>query len=347
MPSPRVKSEISCLQGGLPESAEWPPSEIPIRNPVSRTVTAGPDFHTVSRTMNRWRTTIATTVCALVVTTAATPGWSPGGARTPAAAADPLLTGQAGADTLKAGEAQIWYLGHCGFAVRTERHLLIFDYQERQDGPQRRTRPDKPGLDRGWIDAAEIRGDRVRVFVTHEHQDHFDPVTLTWKAAVPDIMYFFGWKAADDPTYHYLVGPRATYSAGGLEIATINSHHSGVPEVAFLVKADGLVIYYNGDYRMDYRADFPYLQTRSSSIDLAFVMGVSNETYQYALQNRDLFERFRPRAVFPMHAEAGAQMYREFAEAFRQRVPGLPIMMPEKLGDRFDYRGRAVSRSVR
>jgi len=37
--------------------------------------------------------------------------------------------------------------------------------------------------------------------------------------------------------------------AGGLEIATINSHHSGIPEVAWLIKADGLVVYHNGDCR--------------------------------------------------------------------------------------------------
>jgi hypothetical protein len=73
--------------------------------------------------------------------------------------------------------------------------------------------------------------------------------------------------------------------------------------------------------------------------------GVSDETFQYALQNRDFFERFHPRAVFPMHADAGARMYREFAAAFRARLPGLPVMVPEKLGDRFEYRGGRIGRS--
>ena len=103
------------------------------------------------------------------------------------------------ASDLRAGEARIWYLGHCGFAVRTAQHLLIFDYQERRDGPQPRTRPDTRGLDRGWVDPAEIAGDRVRVFVSHSHDDHFDPVTFGWKQTVPDIAYYLGWKAAADP----------------------------------------------------------------------------------------------------------------------------------------------------
>ena len=120
--------------------------------------------------------------------------------------------GQSSPPPLKAGEATVWYLGHCGFAVRTARHVLIFDYQERRDGPQPRTRPAAPGLDRGWVDPAEIARDRVRVFVSHSHDDHFDPVIFAWRKAVPDIAYFFGWKAADDPAYHYLVGPRATHA---------------------------------------------------------------------------------------------------------------------------------------
>ena len=26
------------------------------------------------------------------------------------------------------GGATVWYLGHCGYAVRTQNHFLIFDY---------------------------------------------------------------------------------------------------------------------------------------------------------------------------------------------------------------------------
>ena len=66
-----------------------------------------------------------------------------------------------------------------------------------------------------------------------------------------------------------------------------------------------------------------------------------------ALQNRDLFERFKPGAVFPMHAEAGSRMYHDFESAFRVRMPALPVMVPEKLGDRFEYRAGRITRSGR
>jgi L-ascorbate metabolism protein UlaG (beta-lactamase superfamily) len=282
---------------------------------------------------------IAAVRLALVVAAVAAGGASAAAVKSQSVGAPPAPA------ALAAGDATIWYLGHCGFAVRTARHLLIFDYQERRDGPQPRTRAGAPGLDTGWVDPAAIARDRVRVFVSHSHEDHFDPVIFSWRKTAPDIAYYFGWQAAGDPANHYLVGPRATYAGDGLEMFTINSHHSGVPEVAFLVKVDGLAIYHNGDYRMDYQADFPYLQKHAVRVDLAFVLGVSDETIQYGQQNRALFERFKPGAVFPMHAEAGARMYREFAAAFRARIPGLPVMVPEKLGDRFEYRGGRISRS--
>jgi len=105
-----------------------------------------------------------------------------------------------------------------------------------------RSKPEKPSLDTGWIDPKEIKDLKVRVFVSHSHDDHFDPVIFTWKEDVPNITYFFGWKAADDPSHHYMVGPRAEYKSEDLEISTINSHHSGVPEVGWLVEVDGLAI---------------------------------------------------------------------------------------------------------
>jgi L-ascorbate metabolism protein UlaG (beta-lactamase superfamily) len=162
-----------------------------------------------------------------------------------------------------AGGAVIWYLGHCGYAVRTRNHFLVFDYQEKQDGRQSRSRPAQPSLANGWIEPGEIKNLRVRVFVSHSHDDHYDPIIFTWKDTVANIAYFFGWKAANDPSYQYLVGPRAELKSAGLEIATINSHHSGVPEVAWLIKVDGLVVYHNGDCQP---VGFVNISGRSSGI---------------------------------------------------------------------------------
>jgi len=237
------------------------------------------------------------------------------------------------------GGAFIWYLGHCGYAVRTRDHLLIFDYQEKSDGRQPKTKPAQPSLASGWIDPEEIKGLKVRVFASHSHEDHFDPVIFSWKATVPDILYFFGWKAADDPAHAYLIGPRAELESGGLVIATINSHHSGVPEVAWLIKADGLVIYHNGDCLPDDPvAAHDYLRTKTAAVDLAFVFPVIEAGEKSGIQERDFFKKFRVGAAFPMHAKAGDAMYLDFQRVFQAEFPGLVIRVPTAMGQKFVYR---------
>ncbi|MBP1661141.1 MAG: putative metal dependent hydrolase [Candidatus Aminicenantes bacterium] len=237
------------------------------------------------------------------------------------------------------GGAFVWYLGHCGYAVQTRDHLLIFDYQERTDGRQPKTKPARPSLASGWIDPVEIKDLKVRVFASHSHEDHFDPVIFSWQAAIPDILYYFGWKATDDAAHAYLLGPRAGLKSGGLEIDTINSHHSGVPEVAWLIKVDGLVIYHNGDCLPDDpAAAHDHLRTKTGVIDLAFVFPVIAEGEKYTIQERDFFKKFRVGAAFPMHAKAGDAMYLDFQKAFQAEFPGLVIHVPMTLGQKFVYR---------
>lgn len=244
-----------------------------------------------------------------------------------------------------AGGALVWYLGHCGFAVRTQHHLLIFDYQEKRDGQQPKSKPAQPTLSNGWIDPAEIAGLKVRVFVSHSHEDHFDPVIFGWRGAVPDIEYFFGWRAAEDPSYHYLVGPRAGLKTSGLEIDTINSHHSGVPEVAWLVKVDGLVIYHNGDCQPpDAASEHDYLRTKTSSIDLAFIAPVFEEGQKYTIQNLDLFGKFQVRAAFPMHVQAGGSRYLDFQKTVQARLPGLPVHVPMAVGQKFIFENGKIAK---
>ncbi len=238
----------------------------------------------------------------------------------------------------RAGEAVVWYLGHCGYAVRTKDHLLVFDYQESRDGQQPKARPERPSLAAGWVVPEEIKDLKVRVFVSHSHEDHFDRVIFGWKQVVPDIAYYFGWKAADEPPVNTLVGPRAELKSADLEIATINSHHSGVPEVAWLVKVDGLVIYHNGDCQpSDPASEHDFLRTKTDRVDLAFVFPVYEASQKYTVQNLDFFGKFRVRAAFPMHVQAGDAMYLEFQKIFQAKFPGLPIHVPMRMGQKFDF----------
>jgi L-ascorbate metabolism protein UlaG (beta-lactamase superfamily) len=225
------------------------------------------------------------------------------------------------AKPLQEGEAIVWSLGHCGFAVKTRSRLLIFDYYSR-GWP----RPEKPSLANGFVDPAEIKDQDVTVFVSHAHGDHFDPVILSWQSTVKNIRYIFGWKAGKGERAVDMPAPRATQNLGGMEIFTVNCEHNDVPEVAYLVKVDGLSIYHSGDYMgpLDtYQDDMAYLLKKAGMVDLAFI-----GKFQQA-------ESLKPRVVFPIHAYNREYMYGTFArEAAAKNLPSR-VILPENKGDRF------------
>jgi L-ascorbate metabolism protein UlaG (beta-lactamase superfamily) len=234
------------------------------------------------------------------------------------------------AKPLKDGEAIVWSLGHCGFAVKTRSRLLIFDYFSR-GGP----RPAKPSLANGFIDPEEIKDLDVTVFVSHAHGDHFDPVILGWRPVVEKIRYVFGWNAGKGERTIDLPAPRATATLAGMEVYTVNGEHNDVPEAAFLVKVDGLAIYHSGDYMgpLDtYKDDMAYLLKQAGRIDLAFIGKLLQA------------ESLKPRLVFPMHAYNREFMYGAFArEAAEKKLPSR-VICPENKGDRFDL-GRRGERT--
>ena len=231
----------------------------------------------------------------------------------------------------------VWYLGHCGFAVRVGSKLLVFDYLSERGTPA--ADPAAGGLEDGTIQAADLEGLDVYVFVTHSHSDHYDPTILEWEEEVEGIDHFFGWKAGEDPDHHYMVGPRATANVNGIRIYTINSHHSGVPEVAYLVHVEDRWIYHNGDYRQDYIPDFEYLATLTDHMDLVFHAGLTNEEWQYTRQGHYLIEHFSPDAFFPIHNGGNEEEGLDFARVMADRGYDTFIPVPRRRGDRWEIGG--------
>jgi ankyrin repeat protein/L-ascorbate metabolism protein UlaG (beta-lactamase superfamily) len=227
------------------------------------------------------------------------------------------------AKPLKDGEAIVWSLGHCGFAVKTRSRLLIFDYFS-GGWPS----PIQPSLANGFVDPEEIKDLEVVVFVTHAHGDHFDPVILSWRPTVKNITYVFGWNARQGGRSIDMPAPRAKTTVNGMAVFTVNDEHDTVPEVAYLVKVDGLAICHAGDYigPIDsYKADMDYLLAKAGTVDLAFI-----GQFKQA-------ESLRSRVVFPIHAANREYMYGAFArEAAEKNLPSR-VICPENKGDRFKF----------
>jgi L-ascorbate metabolism protein UlaG (beta-lactamase superfamily) len=228
----------------------------------------------------------------------------------------------------------IWSLGGNGWALGIGHRLLIFDYVESTD-PNPPAANEARNLQRGYINTEEVKEYEVYVFVTHSHQDHYDPVILEWENAVDNITYFFGWQAGDNPDHHYLIGPRAHGEFGSLKVFTINSHHAGVPEVAYLVQINGITIYHNGDYMSSYVEDFEYLKTISDQIDIAFVIGWPYIDHQHFQQARFLADMFYPEYLFAICREGDEERCRQFKELLIEYGVDANIGSADRRGEEF------------
>jgi len=236
---------------------------------------------------------------------------------------------------LKAGEAAVWYLGTSGWAIKTKSKLLIFDYHV--FGPQ----ADEPWLVNGHINPEEIKDQDVYVFVTHEHEDHFNPVIFDWKKSIDGIEYILGF-APEKASEAVVLLPREMKTIDDIEVSTIASTDAGV---GFLVKVDGLTIFHAGDHacrekdlKGPYTDEIDYLADNCSSVDLAFLPitgcgfndpeAVKNGIF-YAL------ERLKPDVMFPMHVLGFEYMYQEFARDAEKENTKTKFACAENKGDYF------------
>ena len=243
---------------------------------------------------------------------------------------------------LNEGEAYIWYLGHAGWAIKTKNRLLIFDYVW---VPRSNEIPENPSLADGYIDSAEIKDCSVFVFVSHRHGDHFDPMIFEWEKSVENIRYIFGWEAGRNPQHHYLTEPRTKKTIDGVEIFNINHAFDGIPEAAFLVKTDGLVIFHSGDHGSTreelnplFKANIDFLAEQEQQIDLAFISQFGSHTGG-EVNNGDLYtiKKLGPKVTFPMHQGGGERFYKKFAQEAKQKGAQTRVICAEKQGDRFFY----------
>lgn len=250
---------------------------------------------------------------------------------------DPEAVAALVSQTVGPGEARIWYLGHSGWAIRTENHWLVIDY-----APGEPDREDA-GLLNGRIRAAEFADVPTLVFVTHHHPDHFDRQILAWQEAA-SVNYVFGWQAPED-----LPGLRfATRGEGRVDEAVIRAIPATDAGSAFLIEADGARIYHAGDHTASRIPPEPgfadgvdWLTERCPQVDIAFlpVFGCGlPETDALRAGNRYTIDRLRPRTVFPMHVGWTGYFYRRFAAWAKDTGIQAQLGIADQPGDRFRLR---------
>lgn len=245
------------------------------------------------------------------------------------------------------GDTVIWYTGHSGWAVKTQNHLLVFDYFK--IGPL----PDTPFLANGTINSEEIKDLNVTVFSTHDHGDHYMPAIFDWKKDIPKITYIMGFKPKDKDGYIYL-GPRQKKAINGMKVLTLESNDSGV---AFFVIVDGVKIFHSGDHanrKRDFSGPFAkeidFLAEKGLKPDVFFapVGGCGFDDLE-AVKKGVFYtiKKLSPRAVFPMHAGGGEERYAAFAKETYKAGFKVPMCCAENNGDWFYVGNKGIKGAIK
>ncbi|MDR3590393.1 MAG: MBL fold metallo-hydrolase [Negativicutes bacterium] len=229
-------------------------------------------------------------------------------------------------------KAKITYLFHSGYAVETQQHLFIFDYY--QPGASRRG-----GLTDGIITADYLKEKaNVFVFVSHSHQDHFDPVIFEWAKTNPAITYVLSSDIRSQvkvPHYH-IMSPYQKWKQEAIEVQTFGSTDEGL---SFLVRADGLSIFHAGDlnwwhWKGETKAERDYADSifkaemekiGSEAIDIAFFPVDRRLEEFYCIGAEYFAAQTQPKLLLPMHFgdDFGA------SKAFAEKVKNTPLTTVE------------------
>jgi L-ascorbate metabolism protein UlaG (beta-lactamase superfamily) len=233
------------------------------------------------------------------------------------------------------GEADVWYLGHAGWLVRTSDHLLVFDYTGSIDGR----------LERGELSPTTLSAAPALLFVSHAHSDHYKPRVLDLADRVRDLTVVMGW---GEPGIEAVVPSDAKWTdVSGARVLALHHEFDGIPEGFFLVRSGDLTIYHSGDHgtwsdppNAVFKANNERLAAAAGTIDIAFLSTFGTRDRRGAVNAGDLhtLDTLQPRAAFPGHCGGCESRYAAFARIVTER--GLPTRfgIAIKPGDHFRYR---------
>ena len=119
---------------------------------------------------------------------------------------------------------RVTYIGHSGFSVELESHILLFDYYEG-------TMPE--------FDPAK----KLLVFASHSHPDHFNREILKLVDVHPDVEYIFpkdiGIAKKEQRVSEHFMRKRDEIIVEDTKVKSLRSTDEGV---AFLVRCEDRII---------------------------------------------------------------------------------------------------------
>ena len=232
---------------------------------------------------------------------------------------------------------KLTYIFHSGFAVETDKALLVFDY---------------------WMDPAHVidlllqQQKPMYVFCSHFHEDHFNPEILTWRQTKSDITYIFSkdivrHRRCRKEDADVWMAKGATWHDTLLHVWAMGSNDSGV---SWIVETAGKRLFHAGDLNNWYARFLPInapgqlvqnletledidpvaeekqflgelkdIRKVTDSFDIAMFPVDGRIGNGYTLGGRQFIDRFRVGLFVPMHFVASgfesAWRFKEFADA--------------------------------
>lgn len=226
---------------------------------------------------------------------------------------------------------------HSGFSLETDKILLVFDYWRGEENELK--------LKKQLTDEKLAAYERIVVFISHDHIDHFDPVVFEWREKYP-VNYII---SSDMPA-----GIRGTRLAPG-EIMDLGDHIrvKAYPStdlgVSYMVEMKGTCIFHAGDLNFwhwreesnareideaeeEFRNAVEVI--KNERIDLAMFPVDPRQGSMYDAGANYFILTVKPRLLIPMHYFHRGDVAMEFARRARCRTTEV-IAMPG-YGDRIE-----------
>ena len=226
-------------------------------------------------------------------------------------------------------QAQIYYIYHSGFAIKTKNYFLIFDYYK-DPIENNKTHVSDKNHQRGSVLSAEnIKAMKnVIVFSSHSHGDHFNPSIFKWEKYNSDIQYILSndINADKDKSNYSFIEEGKEKSYKDVYVKAYGSTDIGI---SFLVKVDGLTIFHAGDlnwwhWKEDsleeqlsaesaFKAQIKKLK-EEDSVDIAFFPVDPRLEEFYYIGGEYFANEIKPKLLIPMHFGDVTYITKEFKD---------------------------------
>lgn len=233
----------------------------------------------------------------------------------------------------------VTYYHHSGFSVASGDILLVFDYW--------RGRSNRFPEELGVTPEMLTRYNEVYVFISHEHEDHYDGVVYTWDQYAP-VTYIIADDLPEKARGIRMKKGDETVFSDRLKVKAYGSTDSGV---SFLVTLDGMNFFHAGDLNFwhwrevsnarqiqeadeDFRGEVADLQ--GVDIDVAFFPVDPRLGLLFDAGVNYFILTVKPRLLLPMHFWGRSDVIVEFARRSRTRETEIVALTNPGQGLRLD-----------